>query len=236
MMRAGAILAAVLALALVGCGGGSGDDDTVARVTTEEADGATGVTPTKEHEPGAEGTAHTHDEEEGALGPAATEASPEAQAEGPAESGELSDEDAAAISSVVRSYFVSLNRHAAGRVCALLAPGALDLDELPQQRGGCRRSLRASIGTEPQGGGPAWRRTAVGELEADALGDDRARVNATVTTRFSDRRYVSVEDDVIYLERVGPGWRLAKPSGTLYRAVGYPEPPLTSFTPPPGWS
>jgi hypothetical protein len=235
-MRTGTILAVVLALALAGCGGGSGDDDTAAQVTTEEATSATGETPTKEHEAGEEGTTHTHDEEEGALGPAATEASPEAEAEGPEASGELSDDDGAAISSVVRSYFVALNRHAAGRVCALLAPGALDLDELPVQRGGCRRSLRASIGTEPRGGGPAWRRTAVGELDAEALGDDRARVSATVTTRFSDRRYVSVEDDVIYLQRIGSGWRLAKPSGTLYRAVGYPEPPLTSFTPPPGWA
>jgi hypothetical protein len=237
MMKTGAIVAAVLALALAGCGGGSGDDDTAARITTAGPQTETGGEPSHEHAPGAAGTDHTHDdEEEGALGPAATEASPEAEAEGPAESGELSDEDAAAVSSVVRSYFAALNRHAAGRVCALLAPGALDLDELPEQRGGCRRSLRASIGTEPRGGGPAWRRTVVGELNAEALGDDRARVSATVTTRFSDRRYVSVEDDVIYLERSGPGWRLAKPSGTLYRAVGYPEPPLTSFTPPPGWA
>jgi hypothetical protein len=74
------------------------------------------------------------------------------------------------------------------------------------------------------------------EVNAEDLGDRRARVTATVTSRFSDRKYVSVEDDVIYLEHVGPGWRLAKPSGTLYRAVGYPEPPLNSFTPPAGWA
>ena len=44
---------------------------------------------------------------------------------------------------------------------------------------------------------------------------------ATVTHHFSDRKYVSVEDDVIYLQRVGGRWLLAKPSATLYRAVGY---------------
>jgi hypothetical protein len=60
-------------------------------------------------------------------------------------------------------------------------------------------------------------------------------VSATVTHHFSDRKYVSVEDDVIHLERVGGHWLLAKPSGTLYRAVGYPEPPLRAFSPPAGW-
>ena len=50
--------------------------------------------------------------------------------------------------------------------------------------------------------------------------------------RFSDRSYRSIEEDVIYLDRVGGRWLLAKPSGTLYRAVGYPEPPLRALTPP----
>ena len=72
-------------------------------------------------------------------------------------------------------------------------------------------------------------------MKAEDLGDDHARVSATVTHHFSDRKYVSVEDDVIYLERVGGRWLLAKPSGTLYRAVGYREPPLRAFSPPAGW-
>jgi hypothetical protein len=72
-------------------------------------------------------------------------------------------------------------------------------------------------------------------VKAEDLGDDRARVSATVTHRFSDRKYVSVEDDVIYLQRLAGRWLLAKPSGTLYRAVGYREPPLRAFSPPPGW-
>jgi hypothetical protein len=232
-MRTGAILLAVLAVALTGCGG-SGDDDTVAAVTSASPNTGTGGEASHEHPSGAAGTDHADDEDE-ALGPAATEASPEAPAQGPEGSGELSEDDGAAVASVVRTYIAALNRHDAARVCALLTPGALDLDKLPRRRGGCRPSLTASIGTPPRGGGPAWRHTSLGELNTQALGDDRARVSATVTTRFSDRNYVSVEDDVIYLQRIGPGWRLAKPSGTLYRAVGYPEPPLSSLTPPPGW-
>ena len=57
-------------------------------------------------------------------------------------------------------------------------------------------------------------------------------MTATVTHDFSDRDYVSVEEDVIYLDGVGERWLLAKPSGTFYRAVGYPEPPLRALTPP----
>jgi hypothetical protein len=56
-----------------------------------------------------------------------------------------------------------------------------------------------------------------------------------VTHHFSDRKYVSVEEDVIYLQRVGRRWLLAKPSATLYRAVGYAQPPLRAFSPPAGW-
>jgi ketosteroid isomerase-like protein len=233
-MRIGLTLLAVLTLALAGCGGGSDDADTAAtgttsHTTTHPDTEAAGEAPPAPAEPNEE------TEHEG-LGPAVTEASPEGEAQGPAASGELSDEDNAAVAAVVRDYVTALNRHDAARVCRLLLPGALDLSLLPKRRGGCRPSLRASIGTPPRRGGPAWRKTTVVEVKAEDLGGGRARVSATVTSRFSDRKYVSVEDDVVYLERVGPGWQLAKPSGTLYRAVGYPEPPLSSLTPPPGWA
>jgi hypothetical protein len=236
-MRTGAILAAVVAVALAGCGGGDDDGDTAARVTTAVTDTESGTETSRSQPTGTDERTHTHDEgEEGMPGPAATEASPEAPAEGPASAGELAGEDRSAVVATVSDYIRALNRHDAARVCALLVPGALDLSQLPKRRGGCRSSLEASIGTPPRGGGPAWRRTRLVEVNAEDLGDGRARVSASVTTRFSDRKYVSVEDDVIYLQRVGAGWRLAKPSGTLYRAVGYPEPPLSSFTPPPGWA
>ena len=111
--------------------------------------------------------------------------------------------DRAAATATVRSYVAALDDRDAGRVCALFAPGALPLSDLPRRRGGCRASLRASIGSRPAGGGPAWRRTEIVEVKPEAIGADRARLTTTVTHHFSDRKYVSVEDDVIYLERVG---------------------------------
>ncbi|HEY1238646.1 MAG TPA: hypothetical protein VGE91_09920 [Solirubrobacterales bacterium] len=232
-MRTGAILATLLALALAGCGGGSGRDDTQAGTTTPTTDTATRGVVTGKLPPGAVGPVDTQEEEE--EGPAATEASPEAQAVGPESSGELSGGDRATAVAAVGDYIRALDRHDAARVCGLLLPGALRLDQLPQRRSGCEPSLRASIGTRPRGGAPAWRKTTLVEVKPEDLGDGRARVSATVTHHFSDRKYVSVEDDVIYLQRVGGRWRLAKPSGTLYRAVGYDEPPLDAFKPPPGW-
>ena len=73
----------------------------------------------------------------------------------------------------------------------------------------------------------AWLREVMGEARA-ALADE-------ITHRFTDRKYVSVEDDVIYLQKTGAGWKLAKPSATFYRAIGYDSPPLAAFTPPAGW-
>jgi hypothetical protein len=173
--------------------------------------------------------------EEQAEGPGAAEASPEAPAEGPSSSGELSGDARTTAVAAVSDYISALDRHDAARVCALLVPGSLDVNRLPKRQGDCRSSLQASIGARPRGGAPAWRKTTLVETKAEDLGDGRARVSATVTHHFSDRKYVSVEDDVIYLRRAGNRWLLAKPSGTFYRAVGYADPPLDAFTPPPGW-
>jgi hypothetical protein len=236
-MRAGHIFAAAMTAALIaGCGGddGSGGTQSTAAGTTDHPATTNAVTGSaRKLPPGATGPTNTA--EEAVEGPAATEASPEASPQGPAESGELSSGDQAAARATVSRYIRGLNRGDARTVCGLLAPGALRLDELPVRRGGCVGSLAASIGREPAGGGPAWRRTTPVELRPASLGDERARVIATVTHHFSDRKYVSVEDDVIYLERIGGRWRLAKPSGTLYRATGYPEPPLRALSPPAGW-
>jgi hypothetical protein len=153
----------------------------------------------------------------------------------PQASGDVPDADRVAVTAAVQDYVNSLDRHDAAGVCALFAPGALDLSALPRRQGGCVASLGASIGVPPRGGAPAWRNTELLRLETKTLGEERTRVTATVTHHFSDRKYVSVEDDVIYLERVGGRWLLAQPSGTFYRAVGYPEPPLKSLAPPAGW-
>jgi hypothetical protein len=218
-MKTGAILAASALLALAGCGG-SGNGGTVTGVATQTgtqttaADGSkvTGKLPT-----GAVGPVDTAEEK--AEGPAATEASPEAPAEGPQSTGELEGADRSAATAAVRSYIAALDRHDVAGVCSLI------------ERGGCR----GSIGSRPAGGGPAWRRTAIVAMKPESLSNDRARVTTTVTHHFSDRKYVSVEDDVVYLERVGGRWLIAKPSATYYRAIGYAQPPLRAFAPPAGW-
>jgi hypothetical protein len=233
-MKVAAIVAAAAVVAVAGCGSDGGDEGTRAVtgavVTTAAAGGATAA---HKPSPGSAGPVDTGDEP--ADGPAATEASPESPAQGPASTGDLPDRDRSAVTAAVREYVAALDGHNAARVCALIASGGLPLGDLPKRRGGCRSSLWASIGSRPAGGGPAWRRTKVVQMKPEALGDGRARVTTTVTHHFSDRKYVSVEDDVIYLERVGGRWLIAKPSATLYRAVGYPQPPLRALTPPPGW-
>jgi hypothetical protein len=236
-MKLGAIAAAATALALAGCGGSGGGrstaTETTMSTTSTSSTAVGGGSATRKLPAGAAGPVDTA--EEAAEGPAATEASPEAQANGPQATGELEGSDRTAATRVVRSYVAALDRHDAVRVCALIEPGGVLLSDLPVRRSGCTASVRASIGSRPRGGGPAWRRTEIFETKPETLGDDRARITTTVTHHFSDRKYVSVEDDVIYLERLGGRWLVAKPSATFYRAVGYAQPPLRAFAPPTGW-
>lgn len=229
------IALAAAAVGIAGCGGGGADHGAISAMTSVSTGGEPNGTTRVEGKlpPGAVGPVDTA--EEAAEGPAATEASPESPAVGPQSTGDLSDADRSAVTALVSNYIAALDRHDAARVCGLLVPGSLPLGDLPKRRGGCRSSLRASIGSRPSDGGPAWRRTEIAELKPEDLGDGRARVTATVTHHFSDRRYVSVEDDVIYLQRTGGRWLVAKPSATFYRAVGYAQPPLRAFSPPAGW-
>lgn len=210
----------VITLCLAACG--SDDDGAESATTAPVVETGPAIVPPE----ATETVPDEHDEE----GPAA-EASPEAPAVGP-ETGELAGIDEEVVTQTVRFYIDALDRHDARLVCDLLEPGALRLSELPVRRGGCAGSLAASIGHRRPGGTPAWRRTTIGEIRAVSVEGVGARVTATVVHRFADREYTSVEDDVIYLRPAGERWLLAKPSGTLYRAIGYPEPPLRSFTPP----
>jgi hypothetical protein len=162
------------------------------------------------------------------------EASPEASVPAEGEEGELAAGDEAAVRAAVAAYIDALNRRDGAAVCALAEPGAIPIGELPVGEGGCAAALGASIGHRGGGGTPAWKRTRIIEVTAVSVGPERARVTATVLHRFADRGYRSVEEDVIYLDRDGDRWLLAKPSATLYRAVGYPEPPLRAFAPPSG--
>jgi hypothetical protein len=222
-VRAGSLFVAVLtglALGVSACD--SGDDDGESPTTAPVVETGPATLPPEATETGSE----EHTEE----GPGA-EASPEAPAVGP-ETGELPGIDEEVVTQTVRFYIDALDRHDARLVCELFEPGALRLSELPVRRGGCAGSLAASIGHRRPGGTPAWRRTTIAEIRAVSVEGIGARVTASVVHRFADRNYTSVEDDVIYLRPAGERWLLAKPSGTLYRAVGYPEPPLRAFTPP----
>jgi hypothetical protein len=220
-----AAVAACSCLAMIGCGSGSKTGSTVAPATATEPGTTTVAGKTATLPAGAVGPVHPDE------GPGAEEASPEAPAEGP-KTGSLSGGDEEAVAQSVRFYIDALDRHDAAEVCSLFAPGALDLRQLPVRRGGCESSMRASIGRRPADGGPAWRKTEIYAIKAVSVQGVGARVTATVTHHFSDRKYVSVEDDVIYLRKVGGRWVLAQPSGTFYRAVGYAQPPLSAFEPP----
>ena len=184
------------------------------------------TTPSAPPEPGAKA------EEDPGAAEAGAEASPEAPAIGDDAVGELADDDAAQVEETVRAYIDALNAGDGAGVCAVFAPGGLLTAELPVRRNGCATSLDASIGFRRGGGSPAWERTEIATFDSFALTGDRARVTSTVNHTFSDRKYSSVEEDVIYLERLMAGWQILKPSATLYRAIGYPEPPLRAFTPP----
>jgi hypothetical protein len=74
-------------------------------------------------------------------------------------------------------------------------------------------------------GFPVWEETILAGVHAvqPSGNASEARITADVVTRFADRTEPSVESDIAYLERADRDWRLAKASGTLYRAVGKPD-------------
>jgi hypothetical protein len=222
-MRAGSLSIAVVALGLLLAACGGDDDGGNGATTAPVVETGPATLPPEASE--------THSEEPEEVEGPAGEASPESPATGP-ETGELAGIDEEVVTQTVRFYIDALDRHDARQVCALFEPGALRLSELPVRRGGCASSLAASIGHRGPGGTPVWKRTEIAEIRAVSVEGVGARVTATVVHRFADRKYTSAEDDVIYLRPAGERWLLAKPSGTLYRAVGYPEPPLKAFTPP----
>ncbi len=136
----------------------------------------------------------------------------------------------------VRRYIAALDAKNGGQLCGLFAPGALNEVELPRKRGDCASSLAASIGYRDPRGLPVWEAAELRNARVSELADDgrSATVIATVGTRFADRRQVSIEDDVIYLVRRDRSWAIAKPSATLYRAVGIADIPPSVLAPPSG--
>jgi hypothetical protein len=132
----------------------------------------------------------------------------------------------------VREYLEGIDARDGKRVCAVLAPGAIQNLELPRERAGCETSLDASIGYRDPRGFPVFDRARVESIQDVTVGAGEARVTVTVVTRFADRDQPSIEDDLIYLVEIDGEWRVVKPSATLFRAVGKPEAPPEVIAPP----
>lgn len=137
------------------------------------------------------------------------------------------DERAAA--GAVRAYVRALARRDAESLCAAFSPGALAAVRFPRERGSCRRTVAASLGYRDPRGLPVWRTSRLEGPTSARVEGERARVVATVLTRYADDREPSVEDDVVYLERRGGAWKLLQPSATFYRAIGVADVPPTAL-------
>jgi hypothetical protein len=136
------------------------------------------------------------------------------------------------VAHVVDAYVAALNAHDGERACALFVPGALSDLDFPRDRGSCAGSLSASIGYRDPRGFPVYESSRVARIPAVAIEGSTARVTATTVTRFAGNREPSVEDDLIYLDQQGGGWLIAKPSATLYRAIGVGNVPPQVLAPP----
>lgn len=167
-------------------------------------------------------------------GPArAPRAEEDARGGAPAERRLEPDEAAArAASRAYRAYVAAINARDGERICELVAPGLEEVLEPPVRRGDCGERISSSIGYEDPRGFPVWERTLLSGIEGIRVAGRSVQVNAAVLTRFADREQPSVESDIAYLERSAGRWRLAKPSGALYRAVGKPEVPPEAIVPP----
>jgi hypothetical protein len=208
------LLCAALAIGIAACGGG--DDP-----------GGTGGSPTQpvatepspaDESPSGDGTADREPEDE----------APDEEGKGePALSA-----DERAVAHMVRDYVNAIDDRDGDAVCALLVPGAIDEVELPKDRGSCGASLEASIGYRDPRGLPVWKTARVADMRSTEIAGDSAKAIVTTVTRFADRSEVSVEDDVVYLQRSGDSWLIAKPSSTLYRAVGIADVPPSVLAPP----
>lgn len=133
-----------------------------------------------------------------------------------------------------RAYIDAINARDGATLCRLLPAAAIGELQAPVERGSCAATLTASIGYRDPRGFPVWRRTHLNAIDRTAVAADleSARITAAITTDFADRDEPSVESDIAYLERVGGRWRLAQPTGAIYRAIGNAEPPPSVIAPP----
>jgi hypothetical protein len=135
--------------------------------------------------------------------------------------------------STVRAYVAALSSGNGKRVCGLFAPGALDEIKLPKANPKCDVALDRSIGYHDPKGPPAFKSAMVRRVKVEQKGA-RAKVVATVVTRYVSQRQPSIDDDIVYMKRSRAGWLILQPSATLYRAVGL-EPPVSALKAPAGF-
>ena len=221
-------LGASLAVCALAGASGCGDDEPAPAATSTTAD-AVDAEANEPAEPKPPAASSDPEPPPGADGPPADKPA------GPAEDAEhdprLTGIEREAMRAVER-FVAALDARDGAEACALLAPDALSQLELPRRKGACATSLEASIGYRDPRGLPVWESARVTQVKPPDVDGDTAKVIATVVTRFADRDEFSVEDDVVYLTRSGDGWLIAKPSSTLYRAVGIADVPPTVLSPP----
>lgn len=142
------------------------------------------------------------------------------------------DPDQRRLAGVARAYVAALDSRDGAGTCGLFAPGALADVSFPRDRGTCAATLSASIGYRDPRGFPVFAGARVARIAGVTIDGADARVIATTVTQFADNREPSVEDDLIYLHRAGGRWLIAKPSATLYRAIGAGNIPPQVLAPP----
>lgn len=156
------------------------------------------------------------------------------QPPGPGPSPRDKVEAAAAAEAAYIAYVDAINARDGEALCALLPANAERELRPPVEGDSCAARLGGSIGYADPRGYPVWERTIFNGVESVSVGADTstARITAAILTEFEDRGEPSVESDIAYLESRGGEWRLAKPTGALYRAIGRPELPPTVIAPP----
>lgn len=136
------------------------------------------------------------------------------------------------VADAARGYVQALDLRHGGAVCRSFAPDALARLKFPARRRGCAATVEASLGFKHRGGLPIWEHSEMTDSISASVEGQSARVVATVFTQYADVREPSIEDDVIYLTRIGRRWLIAKPSATIHRAIGIADVPASVLTPP----
>jgi hypothetical protein len=224
----GLLVAAALALGASACGGGS-----AATTTGASSAGSTTSPANAGHGHGARGGPPARPKPSGRQPSRRPESTRQAvKAAVSANAPARLDPAERRAASVVRQYVDALDSGDGARACALFAPGALRKVRFPRGRGGCARSLAASIGYRDPRGFPVYEGSRVARINSVAIEGASARVVATTVTDFAGNREPSVEDDVVYLGQEGGRWLISKPSAALYRAIGVGDIPPSVLAPP----